>query len=100
MDDIPDDGGMFSSEEYQSELMRFLNESSDMKKRVKGAMKQTLITAVGTLAGSLLLGPAGGVAGAGFGAMAGYRLSDDYDGILTEISELDSERKKVRYKTI
>jgi len=103
MDDIPDipnDDTYFeySSREYHSELLRFLSESNDMKQALKGSIKQGLYSFAGTVAGGLLLGPAGALAGSLIGAGAGYARSEDYDGIIVAVSELDEEHRAVSFE--
>jgi hypothetical protein len=101
MDDIPniptDDNNdfMYSSSDYQSELMSFLSESAEMRRTAKGAVKQTLYSAGGAFVGSMVLGPAGGLIGGIVGSVTGYMKSDDYDGVIVKLLDLETDQKTV-----
>ena len=61
MEDVPNiptnsDEDMYSSPEYQSELMNFLSQSSSMRQTARGALKQSLYSAGGALLGAVTLG--------------------------------------------
>ncbi len=47
---------MYSSPDYQSELMNFLSESSAMRNTARGALKQSLFSAGGAFVGAVALG--------------------------------------------
>jgi hypothetical protein len=99
MDDIPDIPNIPTSE-YHSELMRFLSESSDMRNTSKGALKQTAIAAGGVMVGSLVLGPVGGLVGGIVGSIAGFLHTDDYDGVLVSMTNLETDRRNRLLKEV
>ena len=99
MDDIPniptDDDSRYSSEDYQSELMNYLSNSSEMRNTARAAMKQAGFAGGGAILGATLGGPLGGLVGGIAGSVVGYLKSDDYDGIIVSILNLESDRKSV-----
>jgi hypothetical protein len=103
MDDIPniptdsDDDARYRSPEYQSELMNFLSQSSEMRKTAKGALKQSLFSAGGAFVGAFVAGPVGGLVGGIAGSVAGFIQGDNYDGAIIAITRLESDRKRVRH---
>lgn len=94
MDDIPNIP-TDSEDEYHSELMKFLSESSDMRKTARGALKQSLFSAGGAFVGAFVGGPVGGLIGGIAGSLTGFINSDDYDGAIVAITNLQSDRKNV-----
>jgi uncharacterized membrane protein len=102
MDDIPVMNADVDSEsetfaEAHSELVRFLTQSSEMRTTARGALKQSLWAAGGTFAGAILGGPVGGLIGGVTGSVLGLLKSDNYDGALLHIVQLEGERRKVGY---
>lgn len=91
MDDIPNIPT--DNDEYQSELMKFLSESSEMRNTARGALKQSLFSAGGAFAGAFIAGPIGGLVGGVVGSAAGFLNSDDYDGAIVAITNLETERR-------
>jgi outer membrane lipoprotein SlyB len=101
MDDIPvmnadvDSNGEEFNEAH-SELVRFLTQSQEMRTTARGALKQSLWAAGGTFAGAILGGPIGGLVGGITGSVLGLLKSDNYDGALLHIVQLEGHRRKVR----
>mmetsp|Transcript_20110 Transcript_20110/g.29398 ORF Transcript_20110/g.29398 Transcript_20110/m.29398 type:complete len:149 (+) Transcript_20110:110-556(+) len=95
MDDMPDlsTDDMEFDESYHRELMNFLSESH-MRDTAKGSIKQSLYAASGAFVGSFIGGPVGGLLGGVAGSVAGYFQSDDYDGVIVALAQLEKERQK------
>ena len=100
MDDIPHASGDASppSQEFDnasrhSELVKFLTQSSEMRSTARSSLKQSLYAGSGAFAGSILAGPIGGLAGGIVGSVAGYIKSDEYDGVIQVIRDLEEERR-------
>mmetsp|Transcript_14150 Transcript_14150/g.17878 ORF Transcript_14150/g.17878 Transcript_14150/m.17878 type:complete len:147 (+) Transcript_14150:275-715(+) len=91
MDDIPNIPTY--DDEYQSELMNFLSQSSEMRNTAKGALKQSLFSAGGAFAGAFIAGPVGGLVGGVVGSVTGFMNSSDYDGAIVAITNLEPERR-------
>mmetsp|Transcript_15524 Transcript_15524/g.21193 ORF Transcript_15524/g.21193 Transcript_15524/m.21193 type:complete len:144 (-) Transcript_15524:598-1029(-) len=88
------------SEEIHGELIRFLTQSEEMRKTARGSLKQSLYAGGGAFAGSMLLGPVGGLAGGVAGSVVGYLKSDDYDGAILEVVKLEGERRERLMKDV
>jgi len=103
MDDIPDihaDAQSRDDEYYNdthSELIRFLTQSHEMRAAARSALKQSIWAGTGAFTGSILGGPIGGLVGGVAGSIVGYMRSDEYDGALLQIINLQGERRQVSY---
>ncbi len=105
MDDIPvmnadADSSGENYDEAHSELVRFLMQSQEMRTTARGALKQSLWAAGGTFAGAVLGGPVGGLVGGVTGSILGLLKSDNYDGALLHIVNLEAEKRKVSSRII
>lgn len=92
IDDIPDP--LPEPNELHSELIRFLTESREMRQTAKSALQQGLWAGGGAVAGGLLLGPVGGMVGGITGSIVGYLKSDNYDGLVLQLSKVDTQRQR------
>ena len=79
-----------------SELVRFLTQSQQMRDTARSSVKQSLYAGSGAFAGSFLGGPVGGLVGGVAGSIVGYLKSDDYDGALMAVLNLEGDRRQVR----
>ena len=88
--------GIDDPELSYKELMRFLN-SENMKKTVRGTLKQVTITGGCLVVPSLLFGPVGGAVGGIIGSVASLRCVEDggHDGVLRLLSDLDPDTRNV-----
>ena len=95
LDDMDEDerNRRTATDEVHSELVRFLTESREMRQTAQSAVRQSLWAAGGALAGSLLLGPAGGLAGGVAGSLVGYLRSDTYDGVVLAVVKLQGSHR-------
>jgi hypothetical protein len=84
---IPETEGMYT------ELIRFLRESGDMRNTAKSSIQQSLWAGGGALMGGLLLGPLGGLVGGVTGSLVGFFRTGDYDGVLTQITNLNPQQR-------
>eukprot|EP00591_Stephanopyxis_turris_P010290 CAMPEP_0195519366 /NCGR_PEP_ID=MMETSP0794_2-20130614/14606_1 /TAXON_ID=515487 /ORGANISM="Stephanopyxis turris, Strain CCMP 815" /LENGTH=129 /DNA_ID=CAMNT_0040648505 /DNA_START=133 /DNA_END=519 /DNA_ORIENTATION=- len=86
---------MSNSDGFHEELVGFLRDNHDMRKTARNSLKQSLWAGGGAFAGSMLLGPVGGLVGGVAGSAAGYFMSDPYDGAVLAVLKLEEERRKV-----
>ena len=101
--DIPDIDG--SNGTYQddatrsgahySELLKFLSESSEMRKTARSSLQQSLFAGTGAFLGSFLGGPVGGLVGGIGGSVMGFVKGDNYDGAIVAIYKLESDKRQV-----
>jgi hypothetical protein len=75
------------------ELIEFLMDNTEMKKAAKHSLKQGLFAGGGAVAGGMLLGPVGGLIGGVAGSLVGFFQSDNYDGAVQQIIQLEGARK-------
>lgn len=75
------------------ELIEFLMDNTEMKKAAKHSLKQGLFAGGGAVAGGMLLGPLGGLIGGVAGSLVGFFQSDNYDGAVQQIIQLEGTRK-------
>ncbi|VDM62855.1 unnamed protein product [Angiostrongylus costaricensis] len=64
---------------YFREVFKVIEKSQSLRQTFVGVAKQTGWTALGTVAGGLLVGPLGALVGGVIGAACGYNYSSDYD---------------------
>mmetsp|Transcript_12536 Transcript_12536/g.13964 ORF Transcript_12536/g.13964 Transcript_12536/m.13964 type:complete len:151 (+) Transcript_12536:56-508(+) len=93
-DDYPAAEPIPEPQNFHSELMRFLIDHQGMQKTAKSALKQSLYAGSGALAGSLLGGATGGLIGGVVGSIIGYARADDYDGVVSQLSKLNSQQQR------
>lgn len=100
MDDMPSTSANasppfqeFDTASRHSELLNFLARSSEMRTTARSSLKQSLYAGSGAFAGSLLTGPVGGLVGGILGSVVGYMKSDEYDGAIQAVRDLEEERK-------
>lgn len=87
--------------EYFDTLTDFLKDNEDMKKTAANSFKQALYAGGGTLIGSLLLGPMGGLVGAVAGGVVGFAKAPNYNGVVQHVFALpDGERKQALLKEV
>lgn len=90
MDDYPASEPIPNPVGFQfTELAEFLAHNSDMRKAVRGSIRQGLYSGGGAVAGGLLFGPIGGLVGGVTGALFGFLQTDDYDGMVQSVLKLD-----------
>ena len=82
-----------------NEFVTFLQSSKQMRETARNSMKQALWAGGAAFAGSIALGPVGGLVGGIGGSVIGYMRSDTYDGAVSAITKLDGERRNVRTHT-
>jgi hypothetical protein len=75
------------------ELIEFLMDNTEMRKAAKHSLKQGLFAGGGAVAGGMLLGPVGGLIGGVAGSLVGFFQSDNYDGAVQQIIQLEGTRK-------
>lgn len=86
---------------YFETLTDFLKNNDDMKKTAANSIKQAMFAAGGTLVGSVLLGPVGGLVGAIVGGAVGFARAPHYNGVVQHILQLpDGERKQALLKDV
>ena len=90
MDDFPDTA---DTDALHSELVPFLVNHRQMRPTARSALKQGLWAVSGAIAGGMIGGPVGGLVGGIAGSIVGFVKSDPYDGILTQISKLESSQR-------
>lgn len=90
MDDFPDTA---DTDALHSELVQFLVNNRQMRQTARSALKQGLWAGSGAIAGGMIGGPVGGLVGGIAGSIVGFVKSDPYDGILTQISKLESSQR-------
>ncbi len=83
-------------EDVYNEFVTFLQSSKQMRETARNSMKQALWAGGAAFAGSIALGPVGGLVGGIGGSVIGYMRSDTYDGAVSSITQLDGERRNVR----
>lgn len=99
MDDIPNafDASPqhqdFNNTSRHSEILHFLTQSSEMRSTARSSLKQSLYAGSGAFAGSFLGGPIGGLAGGVVGSVVGYIFSDEYDGAVQAVRDLEEGRR-------
>lgn len=95
MHDIPDipNEDSYTDSQY-SELMDFLSHSRGMRETAKNAVKQSIFAAGGAFAGSFIAGPLGGLVGGIMGSIVGFVQSDNYDGLIVCLTNLEEEKRK------
>merc|ERR1719410_609916 len=100
MEEIPNINSTYTSEEYYEEFLHFLQESDDMKKTAKNALRQGAYAGGGAICGAVALGPVGGAIGGVVGSVVGYKKSEKYDGVVQGIMKLDGDKRKVVLKEV
>jgi len=79
-----------------SELMKFMQESPDMRTAASGSLKQGLYAGGAAISLGLLMGPLGGMIGGIAGSIYGYMNAPNYDGALAQIQALpDAQKEKL-----
>ena len=68
-----------------------------MRNTAKSSLKQSMFAGGAAFAGSMIAGPVGGLVG---GSVIGFLNSDDYDGAVKLIMDLESERHQALMKEI
>ena len=72
-----------------------------MRNTAKSSLKQSMFAGGAAFAGSMIAGPVGGlVGGLVGGSVIGFLNSDDYDGAVKLIMDLESERHQALMKEI
>ncbi|XP_025094602.1 uncharacterized protein LOC112564176 [Pomacea canaliculata] len=78
---------------YYNHLMNLLKTNPELRKTAKGIFKQVAWAAGCTAVGGIVGGPVGAMAGGLVGSFLGYRLSSDYDSLITVLQELTDDEK-------
>jgi hypothetical protein len=81
------------TEEQHRELVEFLTKNDDMREVARHALKQALWAGGGAVAGGILLGPLGGLVGGIVGSLAGFKFTDEYDGVVQQLGGLPEEHR-------
>eukprot|EP00541_Cyclophora_tenuis_P018312 CAMPEP_0116542534 /NCGR_PEP_ID=MMETSP0397-20121206/1068_1 /TAXON_ID=216820 /ORGANISM="Cyclophora tenuis, Strain ECT3854" /LENGTH=125 /DNA_ID=CAMNT_0004066551 /DNA_START=1 /DNA_END=378 /DNA_ORIENTATION=+ len=71
-----------------------------MRQAARSALKQGLYAGAGAISGGIIGGPVGGLVGGIAGSIVGFVKSDPYDGVLTQLTKLDSNRQATLLKEV
>mmetsp|Transcript_26850 Transcript_26850/g.54971 ORF Transcript_26850/g.54971 Transcript_26850/m.54971 type:complete len:162 (-) Transcript_26850:340-825(-) len=100
LDDMDENERRRRADDFHGELIRFLTESREMRQTARSAVQQSLWAGSGAMAGSLLLGPVGGLVGGVAGSVVGFFKSDNYDGVVLAVLKLEGGRKDAVMKEV
>jgi len=81
-------------QDYHHELTEFLLDNREMHKAARHGLAQGLWAGGGAVAGGLLLGPVGGLIGGVAGSVVGFFRSENYNGVVQQVLELDEDRQR------
>lgn len=93
-DDYPASEPIPEPAQMHNTLLRFLTDNRDMRKTARSALKQSLWAGGGAMAGGLVMGPVGGLIGGITGSVIGFFKSDDYDGVVLQLSKLNAQQRQ------
>ncbi|CAD6188890.1 unnamed protein product [Caenorhabditis auriculariae] len=78
---------------YLYRVIQCVQSSPRLRYTASGVAKQTGMTAAGTATGGILFGPFGALIGSIIGGLVGYKMADDYGGLLTVLNELPHDQR-------
>ncbi|OWF53982.1 uncharacterized protein LOC110445537 [Mizuhopecten yessoensis] len=94
------EGGGVDYKTYFVQLIKILETNQEMKKSIKGILKQVAYGAGGTAVGGVLFGAAGALVGGVAGSLIGYMSSDDYQSMIKIMINLSDSKKKELVKKV
>ena len=80
--------------------MTFLTGNNQMRNTARSALKQGMWAAGGATMGGMVGGPIGGMVGGIAGSIIGFVKSDPYDGMLHQLTNLESHRQTALLKEV